>query len=284
MKRMKETHILTSVLVLGVLGTTSAFSQAPAQHPGSSPTSPQSHVKITGYLAGREPDFLSMLPPSPAFNSMQDEADVATLRQWQQPDDSPRWKLANDDVAMSYERFSQAFGMEINQGNTPLLIHLLNRVEQDVQSVAFSAKDFYNRPRPYQRFQMAHVCGTEHAPAPEVPLKGGSSYPSGHTSFGWSAVLILAEVAPERAQPLLARGREYGESRIVCAVHYLSDIVGGQLVATAVVARLHSVPQFSRDLACAKQEHRATIRPGAQILSECKASENEMNSKGYQVQ
>lgn len=29
---------------------------------------------------------------------------------------------------------------------------------------------------------------------------------------------------PEPAQSLLARGREYAESRIVCAVHYPEDV------------------------------------------------------------
>jgi acid phosphatase (class A) len=31
--------------------------------------------------------------------------------------------------------------------------------------------------------------------------------------------LILAELAPERATPILNRGRAYGESRVVCGVH-----------------------------------------------------------------
>jgi acid phosphatase (class A) len=276
---MKMVHALLLALPFIAYASIGAFGQVPADHLSSKSVSSHPRVRVVGYLAGREPDFLSMLPPYPVFNSMQDEADVATLRQCQQPDSSPRWKLANDDVAMSYERFSQAVGMEINQVDTPLLIHLLNRAEQDVQSVAFSAKDFYNRPRPYQRFQMEHVCGTEHAPVPEVPLKGGSSYPSGHTSFGWSAVLILAEVAPERAQPLLARGREYGESRIVCEVHYPSDVAAGQVIATAVVERLYSVPEFSRDLACAKQEYRSSVQPDSPVTSECRALEKKLNSK-----
>jgi acid phosphatase (class A) len=281
---MQKVPALLSALLFVVYGSLGAFGQVLADHSFSKSVSSQPRVRVVGYLAGREPDFIAMLPPYPVFNSTQDETDVATLRQWQQPDGSLRWQLANADVKMSYDRFAQAFATDINPVDTPLLVHLLDRVEQDVQAVAFSAKDFYNRPRPYQRFQMEHVCGAEKAPVPEVALKGGSSYPSGHTSFGWAAALILAEVAPEQGQALLARGREYGESRIVCAVHYPSDIVGGQLVATAVVAWLHSVPQFSRDLGCAKQEHLATIRPGAQISSECKASENEMNSKGHQVQ
>lgn len=177
---------------------------------------------------------------------------------------------------MSYSLFVSAFGMEINWVDIPLLLHLLDRIVQDVQTVAFSAKSFYNRPRPYQRFQMEHVCGAEKAPAPDVPLRGGSSYPSGHTSFGWATVLILAEIVPEHAQPLLARGREYGESRIVCAVHYPSDIEGGQLVATAVVARLHADPEFKRDLACAKEERSVALHPGEELSHTCRQREAQL--------
>ncbi len=108
MKQIKESRILTFVLVLGVLGVIGAFSQAPVQHPASSPTPPQSHVKITGHLTGREPNFLDMLPPYPALDSISDKADVVTLRQWRQLDDSPRWELANTDVRMSYDRFAEA--------------------------------------------------------------------------------------------------------------------------------------------------------------------------------
>ncbi|MEI9978379.1 MAG: hypothetical protein WDN23_05160 [Edaphobacter sp.] len=46
---------------------------------------------------------------------------------------------------MSYDRFAEAFGTKITQADTPFLLHLLNRVEQDVQTVAFFAKDFYSR-------------------------------------------------------------------------------------------------------------------------------------------
>ena len=223
-----------------------------------------------GYLYQAEPDFRAVLPPYPVLGSLEDAQDVASLRYWQQTDGSVRWALANADVSMSYDEFAGAFGGPINGGKSPLLVNLLNRVEQDVQSVAFSAKSYYNRPRPFQRFQMDHVCGSETAPAPEVPLKGGSSYPSGHTSFGWAAVLILAEVAPENASQLLARGREYGESRIVCAVHYPSDVVGGQLVADAVVRTLYSSPEFRRDLGCAREEHRIASKKGGHISQSCR--------------
>lgn len=261
-------RLLLSILLFAVLGSLGSFGQSPAERPPSKPASPSPHAKVSGYLTGKEPDFLDILPPYPAFSSMQDEADVTTLWQWQHPENS-RWQLANADEDLAYRRFSDAFGMEINGATTPLLMHLLDRTERDVQGVAFSAKSFYNRPRPFQRFQLAHVCGADTPPVPEVPLKGGSSYPSGHASFGWAAVLILAEVAPERAQQLLARGQEYGESRVVCAMHYPSDVVGGQLVATSVVARLERVPEFEKDLDCARQEYMVAVKSGTPISQEC---------------
>jgi acid phosphatase (class A) len=65
--------------------------------------------------------------------------------------------------------------------------------------------------------------------------------------------------APDRAQSILERGREFGESRAVCAVHFPSDVAAGEIVATAVVEQLHTVPEFTRDLTCAHQEYRANV-------------------------
>jgi acid phosphatase (class A) len=268
---MKKVSFLAFWLGGVLFGAAATFCQTPIEHLAPN-GSPQPHPRIVGYLAGREPGFLTVLSPYPALDSMTDQSDTTTLWQSQHPDPS-RWQLANADAEMSYSRFSQAFGIEINSATMPLLAHLLNRTEQDVQSVAFSAKDYYNRPRPYQRFQLAQVCGTDRPPAAEVPLKGGNSYPSGHTSFGWAVVLILAEVAPERAQTLLARGREYGESRVVCGVHYPSDIAGGELIATAVVGRLHGEPEFEKDLACAKEEHSVALHPGEKLSHACRQRE-----------
>lgn len=275
---MDRVNVLIFVLVSAVLGNIGASGQALRGIPASRSIAPQSSSSVIGYLPGREPDFFDILPPYPALDSMQDAADVTTLWQWQHPVSS-RWQLANADEEMSHNRFSQAFGMEITGARTPLLVHLLDRVEQDVQGVAFDAKTFYNRPRPFQRFQLAHVCGTEKPPAHEVPLKGGSSYPSGHTSFGWATALILADVAPERAQQLLARGQEHGESRVICAVHYPSDVVAGQLVATAVVARLHADPEFNEDLDCARQEHAAVLKPGELLSPACQIRRTQLTSK-----
>lgn len=208
---------------------------------------------VSGYLSGIGLNFLEILPPYPAIGSKEDDADVATLRQWQQPADSARFKLAQSDAQMSYSRFSGAFGTAISAEASPLLVHLLDRVEADLDAVG-EAKQYYKRPRPYQRFQFDHVCDFRKAPAPNGSQMG-DSYPSGHTAFGWTAALVLAAVAPEKAQAVLARGREYGESRLVCAAHYPSDVMGAEILATAAFERISASPEFQKDLACAQREH-----------------------------
>jgi hypothetical protein len=145
---MKKIHALLSALLFVAYASIGAFGQVPADHSFSKSVSSHPRVRVVGYLAGREPDFLSMLPPYPVFNFMQDEADIATLRQWQQPDDSLRWKLANADVKMSYDRFAQAFATDINPVDTPLLVHLLDRVEQDVTGGGLLSQKFLQPSSP----------------------------------------------------------------------------------------------------------------------------------------
>jgi hypothetical protein len=36
--------------------------------------------------------------------------------------------------------------------------------------------------------------------------------------------MILARVAPDRTPPLMARAAEYAESRLICGVHFPSDV------------------------------------------------------------
>ena len=55
-------------------------------------------------------------------------------------------------------------------------------------------------------------------------------------TLGWG--LVLAELAPDRATPILSRARAIGESRVVCGVHYPSDVLAGYLAASLWVSTL----------------------------------------------
>ncbi|HEX8056091.1 MAG TPA: phosphatase PAP2 family protein, partial [Novosphingobium sp.] len=97
-------------------------------------------------------------------------------------------------------------------------------------------------------------------PRDEAMLRKDGSYPSGHSALGWGWALVLAELAPEKADAILQRGRDFGQSRLVCNAHWASDVDAGRLVAAATVARLHADPVFTADLAAARQELRQQPR------------------------
>ncbi len=235
-------------------------------------------VGVEGFLGKNELSYLPLIPPYPVLQSLADGVDAAIVQQWQSVD-SARWELAKADANVSYDRFSEAFGGKIDSAETPLLVHLLNRVEADSSFMLGSAKKFYNRPRPFQRFQMTRVCGFDSAPVAQASPARGDSYPSGHASFGWSVALVLAEVDPERAQIILARGREYGESRIVCAMHYPSDVQAGEILVSSVVGRLQAVPEFKRELSCAQEEWAVALKTREQLGSECLSLKRELEQK-----
>ena len=211
-----------------------------------------------GYLASGALDLAVVMSPPPAPDSAQDLADVAALKQAAHGAPA-RWARAVADDASVYDRFEKEYGLKLDREHAPRLIRLLNRVSADVLAVAGEAKKLYPRPRPFQRFALARVCGEATPPKPEPAPAAGTSYPSGHAALGWAAALVLVEIAPGRAQQLLPRAEDYGKSRVVCGAHFPSDIEAGRVLAGAVVDRLLAVPEFRRDVACVKAEHRAVL-------------------------
>lgn len=211
-----------------------------------------------GYLAPGVLDLASIVSPPPAPDSPQDQADVAALKLATHAAPA-RWARALADDASVYDRFEKEFGLTLERHRLPRLIRLLNRASADVLAAGAQAKKLYPRPRPFQRFALARVCGQAVPPKPDASPTTGTSYPSGHAALGWATVLVLIEIAPSHAQQLLLRAEDYGQSRVVCGVHFPSDVEASRKLAGALVDRLLTVPEFRRDVACAKIEHRAVL-------------------------
>ena len=85
-------------------------------------------------------------------------------------------------------------------------------------------------------------------------LRNDGSHPSGHSALGWAWALVLTGIAPDRADALLQRGHAFGQSRVVCGVHWQSDVAAGRLVASATYARLQSDPVFQAQRTLARKE------------------------------
>lgn len=212
-----------------------------------------------GYIpAGEVPDSTRVLRPPPQPGSAAQAFDEAVHDAAQLLRGSPRWELATHDASMRTEDrlsiYSCTLGVDISTGNTPRLATLLLRSMSDTGRSTGAAKSLYQRTRPYA----AHGESTC-VPGAEAMLRTNGSYPSGHTAVGWGAALVLSEVAPERANEILMRGRAYAENRIVCNYHWQSDVIAGRDAAAATVARMRAEPQYQRDVVAARREL-ATVR------------------------
>ncbi|HEY0503016.1 MAG TPA: phosphatase PAP2 family protein [Lysobacter sp.] len=225
---------------------------------------------LAGYLGRDLPDSLKLLPPPPAEGSAAFKNDQAVSRASQKLRGTPRYELARSDADLAFPHaagvFACALGVPVTQERSPQLYLLLRRVLTDAALATYGAKDHYKRTRPF-----VHYRETTCLPRDEESLRKDGSYPSGHTSIGWAWALVLTQVAPDRADALLARGRSYGESRLVCNAHWQSDILQGRPTGAGAVAKLQSNATFQADVAAARKEIAALRASGATPQVDCAA-------------
>lgn len=224
-----------------------------------------------GYLAAdARPDSLKLLPAPPAQGSAALALDVDAARQAGTLHGSPRWQMAGEDAVLTFPQaagaFSCALGVPVSEKETPYLNILLRRSLVDAGLSTYKAKDHYQRTRPFVA-NKTQMC----TPAEAAKLEKDGSYPSGHSAIGWAWALILTEVEPARANEILARGRAFGQSRVVCNVHWQSDVNEGRMMAAATVARLNADPTFRADLEQARREVAAARASGARPSRDCQA-------------
>jgi len=109
--------------------------------------------------------------------------------------------------------------------------------------------DAYGNSRPFQTEPaVARIVGPDYfnVPAdnwvynrgPLMNLINSPSFPSGHTTYGYTGALLLAVLVPERYQQMIARGAEYGNDRILIGAHYAMDVIGGRTLALYDMAHL----------------------------------------------
>jgi acid phosphatase (class A) len=255
MNNTRSTALLAFALALAACAGPAARTEAPpaAGNAGLPASSPQMATVSTlpGYLAPGAFDIMSVLPPAPRAGEARYEHDRRVFRETRALEGSPRWTMAAGDAELSnaalLQHFSCSLGIELKPEQAPRLITLLQRVSRDTSAAVGIAKEHYKRQRPFW-IDAGNTC------RPREELGNSFDYPSGHTTAGWTWALVLTQVAPDHATALLARGRAYGESRIVCGVHNASAVEGGRLAATSVVTVAAAMPEYQQDLAAARAE------------------------------
>ena len=234
---------------------------------------------LAGYLDPKAlPNSKKLIYKAPAPGSAAQKYDDTVSAKYLKLRGTARWELAAKDADLTFPNaakvFSCALGVPIDREHTPHLYLLLQRMMDDAGLSTYAAKNEYQRLRPFL-INNQPIC----TPKEKERLKKSGSYPSGHSSKGWATALILAEIAPDRADTILARGRAYGENRMVCNVHWYSDVIEGRFMGASTVAKLHANKQFMADLAAAKKEVAAARKAGLAPNSDCAFEEKALSIK-----
>lgn len=239
-------------------GGPSAVVEAPKDAPMAGVQATGQAERPRGFLTEASlPDAIATIPPAPKEGEARNDLDWKVFRDLRALEGSDRWKLAQSDNSYLpkdlLKGFSCSVGAELSAENVPTLAALLGKTTVDAGNAAENAKQLYKRTRPYLH-NPGNICIEK-----TDGLSKSFDYPSGHASLGWTAGLVMAELAPDRASQALARGRSYGESRLVCGVHNMSAVEAGRTNAAGVFAVLQSLPEFQAMMEKARGEI-ATVR------------------------
>jgi acid phosphatase (class A) len=234
-----------TLLATVLLFCAAVFAQAPA--------APRVQAASTGYYTqNAPPDLTGIIPPPPAQDSDTTKAELAELHRIQQSRTPAQVAAAQDDDQhedMFYLR--TVMGSGFTPGNLPLLKALSDRMESEGSAASHALKGEFKRPRPYQFDTTLHpVCETVAQP---------NSYPSGHSIVSSLDAFVLARMVPEKSREILKRADDYAHNRMVCGVHYASDLAAGREVAYVLFGYLMAQPRFQNDLAAARAETRKRL-------------------------
>ena len=242
-RRITSLAASLAVLACGVSGAQAQ--PAPAMDAAKAPATSK-------FLAPGDLDVSVILPPPPLAGSLAASAELAELHALTAGRTPERLAQAQHDAAVEdVTAIAEVFGPALDLGKFPATARLFADLRREDSVAAKGAKNLFRRPRPWE------VDTTVAAdPALAACDKGETktSYPSGHATMGYTAAAVLAQLMPGNAKLILARASDYAESRVICGVHFPSDTEASHVLATALVAKLMTKPEFQAEFAAAQAE------------------------------
>jgi acid phosphatase (class A) len=249
---MRQQNLIANLIVLfasaNLYGQTSVATNSVAMEAPAKTSS--SHA--TYYIDPLPLRLNLILPPPPARDSATAAAELTELHRIEAVRTPVQISQAQaDDHEEDIFVFETVMGPGFTAASLPITASLSDRVRKEESAAGGPLKKLYHRPRPYQ------VDGTLH---PVCPLNSEpTSYPSGHSLSGYLLAFTLVQLVPEKRQQILDRADEYVQNRLICGVHYASDIEASRRVAYAIFGSMVASPDFQRDLAAARGETRRKL-------------------------
>ncbi len=177
--------------------------------------------------------------PYPAADSADGKADLAILLWLQRTRTAEDVARSKEHATITLDSFAPALPPGFRAASFPATSALVDRAAAYARASVGAVKDHYRRPRPYD---------ADARVKPGIKLEPSSSYPSGHSTRGLLLARVLAELVPDRREPILRVGLQLGYDRVVGGVHYPSDVLAGEELANALADRLLADPDFRRQL------------------------------------
>lgn len=238
------TTAVVAILLTGCAGTPAALKPQAAATAG--------HEQ--GYLsAGLIEALAEATPPPPLAESATAVADRAHSERFRTLEDSDRWLMAAAHAELrpplALQHFDCALGVRLGAAETPHLNRLMQRLFEDANATAERVKTHAFRARPVGDDPDRRACQRLSAAG-----RNSASYPSGSAAVAAVYGEAFAALAPDRAEEARATARQIALSRLVCAMHYPSDVETGEGIGRAVFELASQSPEFTADLEASRTE------------------------------
>lgn len=203
-------------------------------------------------------DYRQLIGPPPVPGSAQAVAERAGIVAAAAGIGGPRWQQASRQVHPSGPEVEAEIDCAagVQASLAPVTSRMIGNAVADLSRAVEAPKKAFHRDRPYVGQADTRTCDPR-----TLGSLGGStggvlsySYPSGHAAQGRLVADILGAAIPDRAAALAAWGDRLGDNRVICRVHWPSDVVAGRKLGDAMFTALRANPAFRADMAIARGE------------------------------
>jgi acid phosphatase (class A) len=217
----------------------------------------QQHRGQPRFLTTPPDEFVGLFAEPPAASSAQTRSELDELLQIQQQRTLLDIERARADRKTDVWQFAEALGTTREKlAGLKSLNELAEQVETDERAYVRAAKHRFLRLRPYEVDSRLEPCIDD--------VASDLSYPSGHATYGYLTAYLLADMVPERREPLAARARDFAWQRAVCSVHFPSDLEAGRQGAQWLAERFRQSREYRDAAAIAARDLRSALALPAQ--------------------
>jgi len=202
--------------------------------------------------------FAALFEAPPAPDSATTRHELDELLQLQASRTPAEVAAARADRKTEVTRFADALGLAPEKmAELKALQRFAEAIEDEIRPFVRAAKERFRRLRPYEIEPGLQPC-IDH-------VRGDLSYPSGHATYGYAMAFMLIDMVPERTAQLRARASQFARQRMVCGVHFPSDINAGLDGARWLMQRIQRAPNYRAESEAARRELRAAMGLNAEL-------------------